>query len=440
MKFTNAISTALIIIPSAVNVAANLDRRQDDSKGKGGNAGGNANDNSDPQKSLTLDPKVIASGFANDGQDQPTEGQVPSLTSTNNFINFCLLSPNLPITNGQQITSGSCNPAPIGLIPSVDKMPSAKFTNPKNGDTVAASKPFTISVVIKNLQTGSFVNANKNYFAAPQQLNGGGIIVGHSHVVIDPLSSLSQTTPTDPQKFIFFKGLNAVAQNGVLTADVTSGVPPGAYRLCSINTSSNHQPAIVPVAQHGFLDDCIYFSATPDGAPAAGSGNGGGADGANAGAGKDGNAAGGNGADNGAGAGAGKGGAGDAAGADAGAGKDGAGGNAGKDGAGGDASNGAGKDAGNGAPKGAGNDGNAADNGANKDAGAGSANGGNAGDSGAANGADSNGGTANADLSASVANADPSAGAADGGANGKGEAGRGRGKHNKQRKAGRALP
>jgi len=60
-------------------------------------------------------------------------------------------------------------------------------------------------MVIKNLQTGNFVNAQKNYFAAPQQLNGGGTIVGHSHVVVEKLSNLGQTTPTNPKEFIFFK-------------------------------------------------------------------------------------------------------------------------------------------------------------------------------------------------------------------------------------------
>lgn len=204
-------------------------------------------------------------------------GQVSSLTSTNNFINFCLTVPNLPITNGQQIQSGSCNPAPIGVIPSTEKMPSSKFTNPKNGETIPSGTDFTISMVIKNLQTGNFVNAQQNYFAAPQQLNGGGTIVGHSHVVVEKLSALDQTTPTNPKEFIFFKvrelvvilnishskilqGLNAAAQGGILTADVPGGVPAGAYRLCSINTSSNHQPVIVPVAQHGSLDDCVYVS------------------------------------------------------------------------------------------------------------------------------------------------------------------------------------
>ncbi|KAF9056397.1 hypothetical protein BJ165DRAFT_511014 [Panaeolus papilionaceus] len=218
-----------------------------------------------------LNPAVIATGFANDGQDVPAAGQVPSLTSTNNFINFCLTVPNTPITNGRQITTGSCNPAPIGVIPSVDRMPSAKFTNPKNGDTIPANQAFTITMAVNNLETGAFTNAQQTYFGAPQRLNGNGVIIGHSHVVVDPLQSLDQTTPTDPKAFAFFKGLNEAAQGGVLKADLTAGLPAGAYRLCSINSSSNHQPVIVAVAQHGSLDDCIYFTASNN----AGNNNGG---------------------------------------------------------------------------------------------------------------------------------------------------------------------
>lgn len=239
---------------------------------------------------VAVDPRVLAQGLAQNGQDPPVAGtfsfqplslpshnfvgQVASLTSTNNFINFCLTVPNLPITNGQQIQSGSCNPVPIGAIPSIDNMPSAKFVFPKNMQSIPANQKFTLQLSIKNLVTGNFVNAQKNYFAAPQQLQGG-TIKGHSHAVIEKLTSIDQTTPTNPKDFVFFKvclqsyeilpfieytfqGLNEAAQGGILTADVTNGVPPGAYRVCSINTSSNHQPAIVPVAQHGSLDDCSY--------------------------------------------------------------------------------------------------------------------------------------------------------------------------------------
>lgn len=233
--------------------------------GDGNNGNGGNNNAGDPQTSLTLDPKVIAQGFANDGQDVPAAGQVASKTSTNNFINFCLTVPNLQITNGKQIKEGSCNPAPMGSIPSSDKMPSSKFTNPKNGDTLKENTAFTITMAINNLQTGAFVNANENYFSAPQQLSDQGTITGHSHVVVQQLSALDQTTPLDPTKFSFFKGLNAPANGGALSADVGGGLPAGVYKLSSINTAANHQPCLVPVAQHGSLDDAVYFTVTADG-------------------------------------------------------------------------------------------------------------------------------------------------------------------------------
>ncbi|TFK76693.1 hypothetical protein BDN72DRAFT_753955 [Pluteus cervinus] len=233
------------------------------------NAGKNANNNNNNNNkgnnnaaAVTLDPKVIAKGFANNGQDVPTAGQVASLTSTNNFINFCLTVPNLPLTNGQQITTGSCNPAPMGIIPSSDNMPSSKFVSPKNGDTIKSNTAFTITMAISNLETGNFVNAQENYFAAPQQLNGGGVVKGHSHVVVEQVSSFQQTTPTNPKVFAFFKGLNDAAQNGQLTAAVTNGLPAGTYKLSSINTAANHQPVLVPIAQHGSLDDAVYVCNT----------------------------------------------------------------------------------------------------------------------------------------------------------------------------------
>ena len=202
----------------------------------------------------------IATGFENDGQSTPEPGQVASLTSSNNFINFCATVPNLPITNGQQITTGSCNPAPMGIIAATTNMPSSKFIFPKNGAVIQENQPFTIQMAISNLETGNFVNANANYFAAPQQVNAQGNIKGHSHIVIEQLAAIDSTTPTDPTKFAFFKGINGAAQNGVVTADVTDGLDPGVYRMASINAAANHQPVLVAVAQHGSLDDMVYFT------------------------------------------------------------------------------------------------------------------------------------------------------------------------------------
>jgi len=215
----------------------------------------------DPQSSLTLNNKVLATGFENDGQNVPTAGQVASLTSSNNFINFCLTVPNLPITNGKQITSGSCNPAPMGMIPSTDNMPSAKFVFPQNNDnSLVENTSFTIQLAIQNLQTGSFVNPDENYLAAPHQLNPQGQIIGHSHIVVQALSSINQSTPLDPKAFAFFQGVNSPAVNGILSAKVTGGLPAGSYRVASMVAAANHQPVIVPVAKRGSPDDAVYIT------------------------------------------------------------------------------------------------------------------------------------------------------------------------------------
>jgi hypothetical protein len=226
----------------------------------GNNGNNNNNNNNDPQSSLTLDPKVIATGFENDGQQVPTAGQVASLTSSNNFINFCLTVPNLPITNGQQIKTGSCNPAPLGIIAATTNMPAAKFVVPVNGQDFPPNQPFTIQMAINHLETGNFVNAQSNYYAAPQQVNGGGDIIGHTHFTVQTIDSFTSTKPLDSSVFAFFKGVNGAAVNGVVSETVANGLPTGNYRLCSMNTDANHTPALVAVAQHGSLDDCVYFT------------------------------------------------------------------------------------------------------------------------------------------------------------------------------------
>ncbi|KAF9535763.1 hypothetical protein CPB83DRAFT_888439 [Crepidotus variabilis] len=227
--------------------------------GNNNGASGNGGGNGDAQSSLSLDPAVVAKGFENDGQSTPTPGQVASLTSSNNFINFCK-TVNLPITNGAQVEGGSCNPAPMGSIPAKSKMPTSKFVFPTNGGTVKTNQAFTIQMKISNLETGNFVNAAQNYFSAPQQLNAQGIIRGHSHVVVTKLTSLDSTDINDPTTFAFFKGMNGAAKDGVLSADVTAGLPAGFYKLSSINTAANHQPVLAPIAQHGPLDDAVYFT------------------------------------------------------------------------------------------------------------------------------------------------------------------------------------
>ena len=222
------------------------------------NAGASANAQA-AQTALTVDPSNVFT-FTQTGQETPTAGQEASLTSTNNFINFCLLFPDKQKTNGQQIKEGSCNQTPMGVIAAQSKMPSAKFQNPANGGTLAANTDFTIQLAINNLETGHFTNPTTTFHMAPQVVNDAGIIKGHSHVVIEQLTSLDQKTPTDPTKFVFFKGLNDVAKNGILTTTVDGGLPAGTYRIATINSSANHQPALVAVAQRGALDDMAYVS------------------------------------------------------------------------------------------------------------------------------------------------------------------------------------
>ena len=57
----------------------------------------------------------------------------------------------------------------MGRIIASNKMPSSKFVNPKNGDTVPANQAFTIQMAVSNMVTGNFVNPTTNYYSAPQR-------------------------------------------------------------------------------------------------------------------------------------------------------------------------------------------------------------------------------------------------------------------------------
>lgn len=130
----------------------------------------------------------------------------------------------------------------MGRVVASTNMPSAKFSFPPNGGVIASNQNFTVSLNIAHMQTGNFVNANTNFFGAPCQTDGAGDVIGHSHIVIEAIPSLTDTTPLTPTTFAFFKGLNDPAVNGVLTAEVAGGLAPGIYRAATINTCANHQP------------------------------------------------------------------------------------------------------------------------------------------------------------------------------------------------------
>lgn len=83
-------------------------------------------DNRNLQDSLTLDKALIGPNLAQDGQAVQEAGQVASLTSINNYINFCV---GQTVTNGLQNIAGSCNPVPMGQLPAKTNMPCA-FPSP----------------------------------------------------------------------------------------------------------------------------------------------------------------------------------------------------------------------------------------------------------------------------------------------------------------------
>lgn len=246
---------------SAVHKRGGLQPRQDNGNakgGKGGNGGG--------AQCLTAD--VIQSASTKTGQEPGTDGikpgQAKSATDANNFISFCA---GQKLTNGVQVTTGSCNPIPMGKIPATANMISAMITFPQPGDTVTAGKTFNISVQTAHLDAGTFVNPTTNYYTAPQTLNKQGDIIGHCHVTVQSIGDLKSTTPPDPTTFAFFKGIDDAGNGaGLLQATVTDGLPAGAYRVCTMIAASNHQPVNMPVAQRGAQDDCTKFVVTANGA------------------------------------------------------------------------------------------------------------------------------------------------------------------------------
>ena len=154
----------------------------------------------------------------------------------------------------------------MGQIPAKNQMISTVITFPQDGESIKAGEDFNITLQVSNLQAGAFTNADATYYAAPQQLQNG-LVVGHTHVTVQDMgNTLNPTTPPDPTVFAFFKGINDAGDgNGGLSAAVAGGLPAGNYRLCTLTSSANHQPVIMPVAQRGSQDDCTRFTVTGSG-------------------------------------------------------------------------------------------------------------------------------------------------------------------------------
>ncbi|PGG94905.1 hypothetical protein AJ80_10100, partial [Polytolypa hystricis UAMH7299] len=162
-----------------------------------------------------------------------------------NFINFCT---GKTLTNGQQEDGGSCNGVVMGEIPSRNNMISTIITSPAPGEDLAENTDFSVNLQVQNLVAGTFTNPDNTYYSAPQQLVGGRV-QGHTHVTIQTLGGdIAAQQPPDPDSFVFFKGVNDAGNgNGGLSADVAGGLPAGVYRVCTMTSSSNHQPVLMPL-------------------------------------------------------------------------------------------------------------------------------------------------------------------------------------------------
>ncbi|MCJ1486071.1 Pathogenicity cluster 5 protein d [Schaereria dolodes] len=225
---------------------------------------------------LALNPSNVQTGSDSNGlaaSQTPEVDQTPSDTDPANFINFCT---GKTLTNGLQVKGGSCNGIVMGDIPASTNMISTIIVSPQPGQNLDANVDFNVTIQMANIVAGSFTNAEFTYYAAPQQLQGGSI-VGHSHITIQTMgNSLTPTTPLDASTFVFFKGLNDAGNGkGLLSATVAGGLPAGFYRVCTMASSSNHQPALMPVAQRGAQDDCTKMTVGEAGAAGAAAPSGG---------------------------------------------------------------------------------------------------------------------------------------------------------------------
>ncbi|KAI9624412.1 hypothetical protein KEM48_008995 [Puccinia striiformis f. sp. tritici PST-130] len=201
-----------------------------------------------------LDPSVIQSNAKSNGIKDPAnpDKNAKSLISSNNFIDFCL---GATITNGAQLDAGSCNPTPMGSIPSKEHMPSVRIIGPSPDDVIPPNTTFDVDIFAHKIELGYFTSPANTYYLAPQQLNKNGLIKGHSHLTIERVDGNRIFDTANP---VFFKGVAGRAVNGQVKTSIKDGLPAGLYRISTITSAMNHQPVVLPVARRGAVDDAIY--------------------------------------------------------------------------------------------------------------------------------------------------------------------------------------
>ncbi|ERT01084.1 hypothetical protein HMPREF1624_02323 [Sporothrix schenckii ATCC 58251] len=218
-----------------------------------------------------LSPDAVQTASTLTGQGEGTngiyDGQTASKVDDANFINVCA---GLPLTNGRQLSTSSCNGIPMGRLPAKANMVASLITAPAWNATLPAHTTFDIVIQTVHLRAGHLVNPLCNYYTAPQDLDEHGDIYGHCHITVQALptgitgeAADALAHVPDPSSFVFFKGVDdPVTADGRLQTTVPGGLPAGSYRVCTMIAAQNHQPVLMPVAQRGAQDDCVRFRVT----------------------------------------------------------------------------------------------------------------------------------------------------------------------------------
>jgi hypothetical protein len=164
--------------------------------------------------------------------------------------------------NGTQNRNGSCSLAVLGAIPSVERLVSTLVLEPLDGTIFLTGEDILVRIKSSNMDFGNFDDPNSEYYTGPQTLSSEGLILGHTHIVVEKI--VDATTFPNPASPVFFRGFDGETVDGELSTSINAALlsesGPGVYRLCTITTSQSHRPVLMPIARRGAVDDCIRFT------------------------------------------------------------------------------------------------------------------------------------------------------------------------------------